>query len=94
MDQNGCFVTENPMNMDDLEVPLFQETSIYLFLFFFGGLPPVIKLFDPHIIRSSKPAVRPNSGGRPIGGAGLTAGIRRSRLALVRGTHVESYRMG
>ena len=37
MDQNGCFVTENPMNMDDLEVPLFQETSIYLFLFFLGG---------------------------------------------------------
>ena len=38
--QNGCFVTENPMKMDDLEVPLFQETSIYLFLpFFWGGLP-------------------------------------------------------
>ena len=26
--QNGCFIRENPIKMDDLEVPQFQETSI------------------------------------------------------------------
>ena len=37
--QNGWFIVKNTIKMDDLGVPLFQQTFIYIYNYLFGGWP-------------------------------------------------------
>ena len=67
--QNGWFIVENPIEMDDLEVTLFLETPIYVYDFtMIYYLIQVLGLYSGTMLTPRRSRIAPcaTSGQRPV----------------------------